>query len=116
MANCEYSYPELFTIAGMNVGQLSNYMQGKTVVQALHFRRQLQIGITNVRKKYGYKKHVIEGLLWATGKIEKWCRGRFVKDRTLELIRTDPECAKNKEKVKHLIKGEWETIITGASF
>lgn len=116
MANCDLSYQELFAIAGLNVGALSELLRGKSVVQAMAFRRQLQIGITNVRKRYGYKKHVIDGLLWATGKIEKWCRGRYVKERTMELVRTDPECAKSKEKTKFIIKGEWENIVRGVSF
>lgn len=116
MANCDFSYQELFAISRMNVGGLSEMMQGKTVVQAMSFRRQLQIGTTNIRRKFGYKAHVIEGLIWATAKIEKWCRGRFVKDRTMELIRTRPDCAKSKELTKSICKTEWESITAGASF
>lgn len=116
MANCEFSYSELFAISRMNVGHLSYMLQGKTVVQAMALRRQLQIGITNIRNKFGYKAHVIEGLIWATAKIEKWCRGRFVKERAMDLIRTRPDCAKSKELTKSICKAEWESIIAGASF
>lgn len=115
MSQSVYSEREIIHISFYTDEQLAKSLRGYSVVHALDIRREIQRGLAAYSRKYKYDD--IQGnLLNRLQKIEKWCRGRFMKDRMMELIRTNSECAKSKALTKNMAKKEWETLIVRWSY
>ena len=105
-----YSTQEITNISRMDIQALAGYMRGMSLRQGLTMRVELQRGIADLAKIPGTLPYQ-ENLVGIVSRIEKWCRGRFMKDTVRRLVLTNPVCARNKRYAKMLALQEWNSIM-----
>jgi hypothetical protein len=120
---------EFIAVCRLSKSGLARALRGMTVLQALEFRRNVQIALTRFSKgkpvlsvtegapvRIGDPSELQFRALAVCKVIERWSREVYMRDKTLDLIRWNTELAKNPKAVKNMLKEKWERFIKTRSY
>lgn len=109
---------EFIQFASISKPQLHSIMMGQSFNLCLQFRREVQVALAAYSKNTGGRDDKVKAVAVAhLHQIERWLRDAYFKRRLPEVLTQTPGLIfKGKAAAKGIIRKEWETLISGASY